>query len=828
MAGKKPEPKAAKKKGMGCLARLFVFLIVIIVAGYAAAKMFFPAERVRAEIVERASEKLGRTVELDNVSLSILPRPSLNLQGLRIYNPENFPGGDVVSLEELGLTLKIIPLLRGQFQFTEISADRPILHLRKTEDGRTNYSFDIKTDEGGIETPLGKKETVTSEEAALTVFAFDWAEVNNADIIYIDDSAGTRTVLNNVTLESRLTVDNEGKTGRSMGTIRIPSITSSYIPEDIPLAVNMSFNADIDFQHADLVFKNSAIEVNGIVFNIDATIRNILDPVSIYASLKADGVEMEPLVQYLPPSENLKKGDVRIQGKLNGEIESRLEFGSERTPYFSGNLTMRDLTLGYKTVTTRMHFDEFRLGFTFDSVWFESSGGRMSESDLYLSGMVKNWEDPLFNVNTRGTFLLSGLLPFMDPAYNHKISGTLRFDLSAAGQKSIWPQTRIDGVVKLKDGYYHNDSLVSPLERLDAELTFTGKGVTVDTLYAEYPGIRTSLTGTMKHGFAHLVEPRAGHKKPYLDFRMHAPYVNYDVLVPEEEAEAAAASVGGSVDMAAPIFLPDIEAGGKVAVDTLVYSKIELTDITGDVTFKDGVIAFKRATGKVYTGSVSGEGTIDITDFYKPVVTCDVAADDIEANDFLARFANLDGHLYGKIDMKGQLTGEGTEIDEFVRSMIANGDVSMDQGRVVNFELIKRMAGQFGFKTFEEQSLQGLAGKIKVENGRLLIDGGDVSTQIGDWDIGGAVGFLDRTLNLDVNVYLTKEYAQNAVRNLSDLGSLLLDDKGRLAVGFTIGGGYTNPTISNISVSRDAVKDNVQDKIKNGAEKLLKDIFKKP
>jgi uncharacterized protein YhdP len=836
-----------KKKGLGCLGRLIIFVFVIIVVAVLAGKLFFPAERVRAEIVKRASESLGRTVELDAVSFSVLPRPSVELKGLRVFNPENFPGGEMLSLENLSLAVKIMPLLKGQFIFTEIKADRPVLNLRKTADGKTNYEFEVKTGEKPIETPLGAqaegKKTVTSKEAALTVFAFDWAEIRNADIIYIDDSAKSRVVLNNLSLDSRLAVDKDGKTGQSTGTIRIPSVTSTYLPEGVPLAVNLTYNADIDFQNADLVFKDSKLEVNGIVFDIDATVRNILDPISVYAAIKADGVDMAPLMQYLPSSESFDPKSVRLQGKLDGNVEARMEFAPGRKPYLGGSFVMHDLTLGYQTLAARLHFDEFRLGFTSDSVSFTSTGGKLSDNDFAIAGMVRNFDNPTFNVKTRGTIQLAALLPFLDPAYNHKLSGTLRFDLQAVGQKSSWPETELTGVASLADVYYTNDSLTSPLEKLDTRMTFTGQGVKIDTLYAEYPGIRLSMTGSMRNGFAHLIESRAGYKKPYLDFRMHAPYVNYDVLVPAEEAPTKTVATGGSGgtggpgetggavgsgEMAAPIFLPDIDAGGTAVIDTLIYSKVDFTDVKGDVTYKDGIIGFKNATGRLYTGTVAAEGTVDVNDFYNPVVACDFTANKIEANDFLERFADLGGHLYGKVDMKGKLTGQGSELPDFIKSMVANGTVDMSEGKLVNFKLVQDMAGQFGFKTFEDQNLRDLAGIVKIDHGSLVVDGGQVASQVGDWNVGGAVAFLEKKLNLNVDVYLSKEYADKAVQQYSQLGNMLLDDKGRIKVGFKVGGNFTQPVLSNFSVNKGAVKENVKEKVEDKAKDLIKGLIKKP
>ena len=818
MTGKKQE---AKKKGLGCLPRLIILIIILILAVYAAGKIFFPAEKVKAEIVKRASAMLGRTVELDDVSFSILPTPTLDLKGLRIYNPEDFPGAEFVSIDRLACGLKIMPLLRRQFAFSEISIDHPVIRMRKTAEGRNNYSFKLDTGDKPVETPIGTKKEVTSEEAAMTVFAFDWAEIKNGDLVYIDDSAQSKTVLTNFTLETRLNIDGDGKTGRSSGTLTIPDLTSTFIPEKIPLNVNLAYNAEVDFQHADLIFKNTTLEINGIAFGIEATVRNLADPSSVFASINARDVSLEPLMKYVPSSESFDKSLLRLQGKLDADAEARIEFGEKREPYFSGKFNFKDLTIGYQTVSTRLHFDAFKADFNLDSASFVSEGGKLSDQDYILSGSVRNWEDPVYSIRTKGSYQLSGLLPFMDPNLGHKLSGQARFDLKAAGQKSQWLKTQVLGTIFIDKAYYTNDSLTSPLERLDLAMTLAERKTSIDSLYIEYPGVKATLTGTMSNGFAHLIEPREGHKKPYLDFVLKSPLVNYDILVPEEEIPATGA--GGTAELAAPIFLPDIEAGGKVYIDTLVYSKVEFTKLVGDVSYKDGIITFKNSRANVYTGQVSADGTVDINDLYQPEIACNFNATNIEANDFMARFANLDGHLYGKTNMKGTLTGKGSEFEDFVKSMVASGDFDIKDGKLVNFDLINNVAQQFGMKTFKEETLKEFAGIVKIRNGKLLLDNTKLLSKMGDWDLGGTVAFLDKGLDLGVSVYLSKDYS----KELDLLGGLLQDDQGRVRLSFNLGGTYDKPAISNLSTDNSLIKKKTEDKIKEGADKLLKDIFKK-
>jgi hypothetical protein len=94
---------------------------------------------------------------------------------------------------------------------------------------------------------------------------------------------------------------------------------------------------------------------------------------------------------------------------------------------------------------------------------------------------------------------------------------------------------------------------------------------------------------------------------------------------------------------------------------------------------------------------------------------------------------------------------------------------------------------------------------------------------MGDWDIGGTVAFIDKSLDLSIGVYLSQEYS----KNIDLLGGLLQDEKGRVRLGFSLGGSYDRPRISNLTTDNSVIKKKAEDKIKKEADRFLKGLFKK-
>lgn len=830
------EAKSQSSSG-GCFSRFVITLIILGIVGFVAGKFFFPSEKVRDEIVQRVSEALDRTVELDDVSFSIISGPELELRGFRIFNPENFPGGAFISVDKLNCGLKILPLLKKQFVFTHITLDHPVIRLHKNRSGEVNYNLEVKLGAAAPQTPMGKKETVTAEEAAFSPFAFDWAEINHGDLVYIDDSTGSETVLNNFSLETRLILDNDGRTGRSIGTLRIPSVKARFLPEKLPFNIELTYNAEVDFVHADLIFSKTRLTLNGIAFDLEATIRNFLDPISIFAKIKTDGVSLEPLLAYIPSSANFDRTLLRLSGSLSGEMESRIELKSDRTPYFSGVFVFNDLKLGYQNIASRLFFEKLEVNLEPEKVAFKSQGGRLSERPLKIEGSVSDWDDPLYDIILKGSYELSGLTPFLDSSLHHQLLGRSQFDIGIKARQSKWYDASILGIVSVDSVYYTNDSLTSPLERLDLRLTFKKNNIIVDSFYARYPGVEATLTGSIKNGLAHLIEPERGFKKPFLNFVLKAPLVNYDILLPEEEREQraesgippAASPTGDNgrdallQNITAPIFLPDIEAGGKVVVDTFIFSDVRFEKITADVGYKDGVISFDNGRAMVYDGSVTADGKVDINDMFQPAIDCEFSAKGVEANQFMTQFANLENRVFGTCDVKGNLKGQGSKIEDFIGSLDAEGRVEMQNGKLVNFEVLQKLAAKMNFKTFEEEEISNLLADLKVRQGHLILENTNVITRMGDWLVNGDIDFLQKGLALKINLYLSQEMS----KKIDLFGGILQDDKGRVRLSFSLGGTYQKPIISDLSTDNSVISKKVEEQIKKKAGNLLKKLFDK-
>ncbi len=121
------------RRGRGRLLGLLLVLgglVVVLLAG----PLLLDHERYRGILTSRASQLLNRTVTASSLRVHLLPSPGVTIRDLHITDraPWSEP---FLEAERIDLTLKLLPLLKGEIQVRNIRIDRPRIRLAKGPDG---------------------------------------------------------------------------------------------------------------------------------------------------------------------------------------------------------------------------------------------------------------------------------------------------------------------------------------------------------------------------------------------------------------------------------------------------------------------------------------------------------------------------------------------------------------------------------------------------------------------------------------------------------------------------------------------------------------------
>ena len=89
--------------------------------------------------------------------------------------------------------------------------------------------------------------------------------------------------------------------------------------------------------------------------------------------------------------------------------------------------------------------------------------------------------------------------------------------------------------------------------------------------------------------------------------------------------------------------IPDMLCQGTITADTLIYSQVLFTGVSGMIRLKDRILESYAVTANVYGGRARGKVAIDLNNLNDPGYSGVFEANDIEADNFITRFAEFGG-----------------------------------------------------------------------------------------------------------------------------------------------------------------------------------------
>ena len=804
--------------------KILLWIIVIIVAlviltGVAVA-LFFPKEKAKEIALERISAALNRKVTVDNVSMSFWGGLGVNLEGIRVSNPDGFTWSQFLEAEALDVKLKFWPLLKKQIRIDRLILDSPRIGLLKTRSGQINYLFGIID---SLTPPQVSDKLSEETKVAATAVSFENLSIRNGYLEYIDDSSQTAVTVYGLNLNSRLNNPDMNVFDLS-GDLKTDSIVIVKKDSNIP-TINLAsaYRARIDLNKRQAVVDNSWIELNGLRLNLKAGVPNTETFDFFNAELSAEKIPLADLIEKIPKEYAAGLAPVTIDGQT--DINLTVKYNARNAEAF-------DYRVGLDFHNLKAAHDSFPGNFqaVHASCLVAGENIKVNFKEAAYAGnpvdgvvSLAGFDDPRFDATLKGTLDIESVKGLMDMGDSIVFGGQVDYSIRAVGRLSEYYRTKLNGSLGISNGRYSSPNLGEPVEDFTLAAEFGGDTVIIKQADIRFTSSDFSLTGILREPLLILApDTVAVSHKPFLAFKMTSRRFDTDKLFPEMVAGSDIDRAELLADSIPVLILPDIDAGGTAHLNTLIYSQVEFTNINGRVAVKNRVISFTGVTGDLYTGKVSGEVAIDLNDFENPVFRGNYRADQIETNDFLDRFTGLGGHIFGKIDMTGDFAASGWEPEPIIQSLSMDGKADLREGRVVNLDLLNNVVDKLKLKKIDEETIRELASAFKVDNGRVAFDEFEFISRMGDWAVGGSVGF-DGTLDYSGTVLLSEKITSDILSQsglASGLAGLFQDKKSqRIKVPFKLTGSYTKPTISLDLSSQDVIQDNLQNALQN--------IFKK-
>ena len=177
---------------------LIIVLVLLVAAAAVILPMVVDPNDYKPQIVAAAKQKLGRDLAIEqDLSLTVFPWLGIETGGVRVGNAAGFAEQPFAEIDQLGLKVKLMPLLSQQIEVDTLVVKGLRLNLEKDASGKTNWD-DLAGQQEEKPAQPGEAEKQPAEAPSPLALSVQGIQIEDARISWDDRQAGQKYVLDGV------------------------------------------------------------------------------------------------------------------------------------------------------------------------------------------------------------------------------------------------------------------------------------------------------------------------------------------------------------------------------------------------------------------------------------------------------------------------------------------------------------------------------------------------------------------------------------------------------------------------------------------------------
>ncbi|MBT8119481.1 MAG: AsmA family protein [Gammaproteobacteria bacterium] len=291
----------------------------------------------RNTLSKKLQSYTGREIHIDgDIQLTLSYSPHLLVKRIHIKNSADFDDEDFITISEVSIEIRLLPLLQGQIHLSDISADQAKIDFHQKADGDNNWSPAETTETVEVTT----REPSDSKDGSFDIerIILGKIELTNIDILYRDDTRQQSLknrfdqLLIDISDETKPVAEINGSIEDHPYAIVIQSESLDRLLAGEPLTLRgtghvanrqTSIHADIQFKEGEFI-SNLDFDVKdvdlGLLLNelkIIPDLTAVTENINIKSRLK--GKDLAELYERAEISLELGKGYWHLQQKKTGK-----------------------------------------------------------------------------------------------------------------------------------------------------------------------------------------------------------------------------------------------------------------------------------------------------------------------------------------------------------------------------------------------------------------------------------------------------------------------------------------------------------------------------
>lgn len=780
---------------------ILIFLAPILFKG--------PIEKA---IKKSINNNVNATVSWEELDLSLyksFPDALVTLKNLSVINKEPFAGDTLASGEEIKLSMDIPQLFKSgdePLSINELILNTAYVNIKVDSLGNANYDIAKKTP------PTSTQDTASTGGLSLDVQHY---EINNTRINYLDQKTKTFLKISKFNHEgtgdfSAATTKLETT---SEGIISFELDSINYL-KDHKLKLDADFELDLENQKYTFLENEAYINQLPLIFNGFVKVNENNNEIDL--TFKTPSSDFKNFLAVIPETyaKNLDgvetTGDFMLNGSVKGIVDEThipqldISVKSDNASFKYAELPKRvenirlDAVLKNETglvEDTYLNLDQ--LNFQIDQDVFSAKGNFKNLTENMLVNLAVNGTLNLANLKKAYPIDLE-----MDLNGILKANFTTNFDMNSI-EREQYQNVKSNGKASITNFKYVSPEIPNDVNIAKASLNFNTTKVALEEMQIKSGQTDANISGSLENLMGYLFSDQD--LKGRFNVQSNTFSLN-DFMVASAEAktETTQENKVSSTSKEEAIKIPSfLDARLDFTANKVLYDDLTLTNVKGAVIIKDETAKLENVTSNIFggnigiSGNVSTKNTTPTFDMNLGLKSIDIVQsfNGLEIIQTMAPLAKaLQGDLNTTINLKGSLNNDFTPI---IASLAGDAFAQILDAKVNSEKtpLLAKLDGRLDFINLDNLDLKNLQTNLSFSDGKVNVKPFDFNIKGINITAGGSHSFenvMDYTLSLDIPA----KYLGSSVGG--EIAKLSASDLETMTVALPIGlsGTFTSPNIN--------------------------------
>lgn len=744
--------------------------------------------KIKDAVLDVANKQLNAKVAIGDFGLNLFsnfPNATLSLEDASIAGIGDFENDTLLKAKAASVTIDLFSLFGDNYKISKINLDKASVYAKVLADGKANWD-------------IMKVDSTATEEAEESSSPFNLnlkkISINDCNVVYEDLASNMKVALNGWNGEVSGDFSASETTIKTSSTIDDFSFWMDGIPymNKIKGIVEASVKADLD--NFKFTFEKSKLQLNELKASIDGSFAMVGEEgMDFDLKLNAPDTQFKDILSMVPAMYTADFKDIKTAGtaSLDAYVKGLME--GENYPAFDVNIKVSDAMFQYPSLPKSVNDINVDMA-------INSKGGSLDNTIVNISKLALNlggnpfsgslsvstpMSDPNIKAQANGTIDLGMIKDVYPFEQGTELNGVLKANMSIATamsyiEKELYDKVSASGNLQLSNMLYKSPDMPEVLVN-QAALEFTPRYANLSNLDVKIGKNDLAATGRLENYIAYALKDQT--LKGQLNLKSN--YLNLDDLMGEETVEPTAE--GATAEPTEDIVIPkNLDLALSAALKQVVYSNINITNMAGAMSVKDGILNLNNVSANALGGSAKINGYYNTSDPKNPKVNFDMNlskvsfAETFKTVEAIQKFAPIFENLIGTYSMNLKFnTTFGASLMETLAGLTGSGALQTSDVKVENVAALTALSSALKTDALKSISPKDLNLPFSIDNGRLLTKPFNVNIGNGGMlKLEGSTG-LDQTINYAGTVTLPKSLSNNIINN----------------VPITIGGTFQSPKI---------------------------------